>query len=198
MIWGEELSASLDQSAGVVVFHRTELSRTQQLALALADKANTMVEQNEKALDAKLGGATAWSDRTDGKAGDKRGEQTQERRNARARGARGEPYPHYHQFQRSWVIRWGTWRTWGAIRAGAGKPNVWRHSEEPVTYYLVLSVLFCFSEARIVSMYNQQCIFTFFFHSAINLHVPNLLHHSPTRPHRLEEQPSQKPRASHF
>jgi len=89
MIWGEELSASLDQSAGVVVFHRTELSHTQQLALTLAEKVNSLVEQNEKALDAKLGGASTWGDRTDGKTGEKRGEQTQERRNARARGTRG-------------------------------------------------------------------------------------------------------------
>ena len=80
MIWNEELSASLDQSAGVVVFHRIELSRSQQLSQILADKVNALVEQNEKALDQKLGNATGWNDRADGGKGDKRGEQTAERR----------------------------------------------------------------------------------------------------------------------
>ncbi|KAL6305030.1 eukaryotic translation initiation factor 3 subunit 8 [Sparassis latifolia] len=80
MIWNEELSASLDQAVGVVVFHRIELSRTQQLAQVLADKVNNMMEQNEKTLDLKLGNTTSWGDRVDGAKGDKRGEQTQERR----------------------------------------------------------------------------------------------------------------------
>jgi len=79
MIWNEELSASLDQSAGVVAFHRVELTRTQQLAQVLADKVNTLVEQNEKTLDNKLGGSTGWGDRGEGGKGDKR-EQVQERR----------------------------------------------------------------------------------------------------------------------
>jgi translation initiation factor 3 subunit C len=79
IIWNEELSASLDQSAGVVVFHRVELTRTQQLAQVLADKVNALVEQNEKTLDNKLGGSTGWGDRGDGGKGDKR-EQVQERR----------------------------------------------------------------------------------------------------------------------
>ena len=80
MIWTEELSASLDQAAGVVVFHRIDLSRTQQLALSLADKVNSMVEQNEKALDNKLGPAATWNERGDGAKGAKGGEQTTERR----------------------------------------------------------------------------------------------------------------------
>ena len=91
MIWSEELSASLDQSAGVVVFHRIEVTRAQQLATTLADKLNTMVEQNEKALDQKLGPSGGWGDRGDGAKGDKRGEQTQERRRGGERrgGVRG-------------------------------------------------------------------------------------------------------------
>ena len=80
MIWTEELSASLDQAAGVVVFHRIDLSRTQQLALSLADKVNSMVEQNEKALDNKLGPTSTWNERGDGAKGAKGGEQTTERR----------------------------------------------------------------------------------------------------------------------
>ncbi|TBU48110.1 eukaryotic translation initiation factor 3 subunit 8 [Dichomitus squalens] len=92
MIWNEELQAALDQAAGVVVFNRVELARTQQLALTLADKVNAMVEQNEKALDQKLGVSSGWNERADGGKGDKRGEQTQEgrRRGDRTRGgARG-------------------------------------------------------------------------------------------------------------
>ncbi len=80
MIWTEELPASLDQSAGIIVFHRVELTRPQQLAQILAEKVGAMVEQNEKALDIRLGGVTTWGDRVDGLKGDKRGEQTQERR----------------------------------------------------------------------------------------------------------------------
>ncbi|KAH9958163.1 eukaryotic translation initiation factor 3 subunit 8 [Lactifluus volemus] len=96
MIWTEELPASLDQSAGVIVFHRVELTRPQQLAQILAEKVGAMVEQNEKALDIRLGGATVWGDRADGLKGDKRGEQAQERRGrgerrggANTRGSRG-------------------------------------------------------------------------------------------------------------
>jgi len=89
MIWSEELSASLDQAAGVVVFHRIELSRAQQLAQTVADKVGSMVEQNEKALDLKLGGLGGWTDRDTNK-GDKRGEQVQERRGHSER-SRGGP-----------------------------------------------------------------------------------------------------------
>ena len=75
------------------MFNRVELTRTQQLAQTLADKVNALVEQNEKALDQKLGVSSGWGERADGGKGDKRGEQTQERsrRGDRARGgARGE------------------------------------------------------------------------------------------------------------
>ncbi|KAF7428323.1 Translation initiation factor 3 subunit c [Pleurotus ostreatus] len=91
MIWSEELSASLDQAQGVVVFHRIEFSRAQQLAQTVADKVAAMVEQNEKALDAKMGVTTGWGDRQGADKGEKRGEQTQERRGRgdRTRGARG-------------------------------------------------------------------------------------------------------------
>jgi translation initiation factor 3 subunit C len=89
MIWNEELSASLDQQAGVIVFHRIEFSRTQQLAQTLSEKVAALVEANEKTLDLKLGGGGGWGDRADGKQGDKRGEQTGERKGGRPRGARG-------------------------------------------------------------------------------------------------------------
>ncbi|MCO5579265.1 hypothetical protein L7F22_033119 [Adiantum nelumboides] len=57
MIWNEELVASLEPIDNVVVLHRVELSKVQQLAQTLAEKANSMLEQNERALDAKLGDA---------------------------------------------------------------------------------------------------------------------------------------------
>jgi translation initiation factor 3 subunit C len=38
MIWTDELPASLDQIDGVVVFHRVEQTRVQQLAQELASK----------------------------------------------------------------------------------------------------------------------------------------------------------------
>lgn len=97
MIWNEELPASLDQAEGVIVFNRLELSRTQQLAQTLADKVNSMVEANEKALDLKLGPAATWNDRADGGKGDKRGEQTQERRRGGERNRGGIRGKHdYH------------------------------------------------------------------------------------------------------
>ena len=80
------------QSAGVVVFHHVEMSRTQNLALTLAERAALLVEQNEKTLDTKQG-TGAWGDRAEGQKGEKRGEQAGERkgREGRTRGAtRGE------------------------------------------------------------------------------------------------------------
>ncbi|KDR75447.1 hypothetical protein GALMADRAFT_249506 [Galerina marginata CBS 339.88] len=91
MIWNEELSASLDQSGGVVVFQRIELSRSQQLAQVISDKVAAMVDQNEKTLDIRMGGTGGWGERNDGNKNEKRGEQTQERRGRgeRTRGVRG-------------------------------------------------------------------------------------------------------------
>lgn len=89
MIWTEELSASLDQSAGVVVFHRIDLSRAQQLAQTVADKVGAMVEQSEKTLDLKLGGTGGWGDRNEGNKGEKRGEQAQGERRGRGERTRG-------------------------------------------------------------------------------------------------------------
>jgi len=81
MIWNEELAASLDQSSGVVVFHRVEATRAQQLAQSLADKLGALIEQNEKGLDLKLGGGSGWGDRADGTKQEKRGgDQAGERR----------------------------------------------------------------------------------------------------------------------
>ena len=54
MIWNEELDASLDQVAGVVVLQSTELSTLQRLALQLADKASQMADGSERYLDSKI------------------------------------------------------------------------------------------------------------------------------------------------
>lgn len=43
MIWSDELPASLDQIDGVIVFHRTEQTRVQQLAQELANKVSLRV-----------------------------------------------------------------------------------------------------------------------------------------------------------
>ncbi|KAF8514986.1 eukaryotic translation initiation factor 3 subunit 8 N-terminus-domain-containing protein [Gautieria morchelliformis] len=52
-----------------------------QLAQSLADKLGTLIEQNEMGLDLKLGGGSAWADRTDGTKQEKRtGDQAGERR----------------------------------------------------------------------------------------------------------------------
>lgn len=55
MIYNDELQASLDQIKQVIVFHRVEQTEIQSLSLQLADRVNALVEQNEKALDQKLG-----------------------------------------------------------------------------------------------------------------------------------------------
>jgi len=92
MIWNEELAASLDQSSGVIVFHRIQVTSPQQLAQTIAEKMGNLVEQNEKTLDNKFGSNNMWSDRADGTKGEKRGEQLQERRGhgERTRGMRGK------------------------------------------------------------------------------------------------------------
>lgn len=61
MIFNDELAASLDPTHNVVVFHRMELNKVQQLSLTLADRANAMLEQNEWLLDSKLGDRSSGS-----------------------------------------------------------------------------------------------------------------------------------------
>lgn len=55
MIISEELMASLDEPTQSVVMHRTEPSRIQGLSLQLAEKINTLVEQNERLWEVKQG-----------------------------------------------------------------------------------------------------------------------------------------------
>ncbi|KAL7424904.1 Translation initiation factor 3 subunit c [Cryptotrichosporon argae] len=87
MIYTDELAASLDQIDAVVVFHRVEQTDVQRLAQQLAEKAVTMVEQNEKTLDVKLNNATG-----DQRGAPRDGQQADGGRGRQERrgGARGE------------------------------------------------------------------------------------------------------------
>lgn len=145
MIWNEELSASLDQSAGVVVFHRVELTRAQQLAQTVADKVGAMVEQSEKTLDLKLGGTGGWGDRADGNKGEKRGEQAQGERRGRGertRGTRGKsPYESsfrvdltYHRSRRR------AWRQGVPICARTGKSDAWSYFTDSIVLSPYMSI----------------------------------------------------------
>ncbi|XP_072454602.1 eukaryotic translation initiation factor 3 subunit C isoform X2 [Notamacropus eugenii] len=55
MIISEELMASLDQPTQTVVMHRTEPTAQQNLALQLAEKLGSLVENNERVFDHKQG-----------------------------------------------------------------------------------------------------------------------------------------------
>lgn len=101
MIWNEDLAASLDQSTGTVAFHRTDVTRVQQLAQTLADRVTQLADSNAKTLDVKLGGGANWQERGEGGGGGKRGgaggegggaggdQQGQERNRNRTGGQRG-------------------------------------------------------------------------------------------------------------
>uniref|UniRef100_UPI00358E5102 eukaryotic translation initiation factor 3 subunit C-like n=1 Tax=Myxine glutinosa TaxID=7769 RepID=UPI00358E5102 len=55
MIINEELMASLDEPTHTVVMHRTEPTGLQKLALQLAEKLGSLVENNERVFDSKQG-----------------------------------------------------------------------------------------------------------------------------------------------
>lgn len=50
------LQASLDEPTQAVVMHRTEPTRLQSLALQLAEKMASLVDQNERMLEMKTAG----------------------------------------------------------------------------------------------------------------------------------------------
>ncbi|CAM9877855.1 unnamed protein product, partial [Phaeothamnion confervicola] len=56
MMIGQELFGSWDQPSETIVLHKVEPSHLQVLALQFADKAATLVESNERLLDARTGG----------------------------------------------------------------------------------------------------------------------------------------------
>jgi len=55
MIINEELMASLDEPTAIVMMHRTEPTRLQSLALQLADKVGSLVDNNERVMEIKQG-----------------------------------------------------------------------------------------------------------------------------------------------
>ncbi|TIC20813.1 hypothetical protein E3Q13_00452 [Wallemia mellicola] len=62
MIWSEELSATIDQSNNVVVFSKAEPTKLQSLSNQLLDRANSLVELNEKTIQLKFDDGTNKSD----------------------------------------------------------------------------------------------------------------------------------------
>jgi translation initiation factor 3 subunit C len=74
MISHEELAASLDQVTSTVIFRKgVELSRLQSLALALSDKASSLIETNERTLEQRTQGSANAFDRQGGRGGRGRG-----------------------------------------------------------------------------------------------------------------------------
>lgn len=88
MIWGEEISATLDPFKKVIVLHRSEMSKVQQLAQTLTEKITYTLEQNEKTLAAEA--AKAAGDGKERGAGDRdRNENGPRREGRRTGGGRG-------------------------------------------------------------------------------------------------------------
>lgn len=74
MISHEELAAALDQVTETVIFRKgVELSRLQSLALALSDKASSLIETNERTLEQRTQGSANAFSRKDGQRGGQRG-----------------------------------------------------------------------------------------------------------------------------
>ncbi|KAK4186613.1 eukaryotic translation initiation factor 3 subunit 8 N-terminus-domain-containing protein [Podospora australis] len=74
MISHEELSAALDQVTETIIFRKgVELSRLQSLALALSDKASSLIETNERTLEQRTQGSANAFSRKDGQRGGQRG-----------------------------------------------------------------------------------------------------------------------------
>ncbi|WVQ66549.1 eukaryotic translation initiation factor 3 subunit C [Kwoniella botswanensis] len=99
MIYTDELPASLDQIDKVVIFHRVDQSEVQRLAQQLAERTSSLLEQNEKTLDLKLGsnqqntndqrsGQTTSAGQEGGNKNERRGNNGQ-RGSYRGRGGRG-------------------------------------------------------------------------------------------------------------
>ncbi|XP_076800416.1 eukaryotic translation initiation factor 3 subunit C-like [Clavelina lepadiformis] len=65
LIINEELAASWDEPSSSLVLHRTEPTRLQNMAMQLSEKVSTLVEINERILEAKVGGGGFQSYRQD-------------------------------------------------------------------------------------------------------------------------------------
>lgn len=122
---------------------------------------SALLEQNEKNLDQKLGNVSGWQERGDGAKGDKRGEQTQERRRGGAErrgGIRGEYLLLSHLcFRRSMMfrIRWCTGRQRCALRARSRQPDG-RDTEESLSsiFSPVVYMHFLFYAVEVVTEFN--------------------------------------------
>jgi len=56
LIINEELAASWDEPSSSLVLHRTDPTRLQNMAMQLAEKVSTIVDMNERILEARAGG----------------------------------------------------------------------------------------------------------------------------------------------
>lgn len=88
MIHHEELAAALDQVNSAIIFRKgVELSRLQSLSLTLADKAQNLIESNERVLEQRTAGTNNAFERQGGRGG--RGGRGGGRGGNRGRGAFG-------------------------------------------------------------------------------------------------------------
>ncbi|KAG7122348.1 Eukaryotic translation initiation factor 3 subunit C like protein [Verticillium longisporum] len=68
MISHEELAASLDQVTSTVIFRKgVELSRLQSLAIAMSDRASSLIETNERTLEQRTQGSANAFERQGGR-----------------------------------------------------------------------------------------------------------------------------------
>lgn len=109
MIWNEELAASLDTvtvpidstseassnssnttTRAIIVLHKNERSKVQQLSQTLSERVNSMLEQNERSLDQIVGEGQQSRTNTSGGERSERNDQSGPRREGRSgRGGRG-------------------------------------------------------------------------------------------------------------
>lgn len=105
MMISEELHAAWDQPTAAIVMHKAEATRLQYLALQLAEKAATFVENNERLLEAKTGQPSGQTTATygykDGKQQQKdRWQDQKQQRGQKQSGNRNQQQRYQNQGQR--------------------------------------------------------------------------------------------------